>query len=44
MVDSEERSFRGTPQNSFHKAVNMPDVVVFWRYLLFKILTLLVLF
>ncbi|XP_044966713.1 D-lactate dehydrogenase [cytochrome], mitochondrial isoform X2 [Hordeum vulgare subsp. vulgare] len=28
-VDYEERSFHGTPQNSFHKAVNLPDVVVF---------------
>ncbi|XP_062186580.1 D-lactate dehydrogenase [cytochrome], mitochondrial-like isoform X2 [Phragmites australis] len=28
-VDYEERSFHGTPQNSFHKAVNVPDVVVF---------------
>ncbi|TVU41506.1 hypothetical protein EJB05_15032 [Eragrostis curvula] len=28
-VDLEERTFRGTPQNSFHKAVNVPDVVVF---------------
>jgi hypothetical protein len=32
-VDLEERTFRGTPQNSFHKAVNVPDVVVFPRYL-----------
>ncbi|NP_001358583.1 D-lactate dehydrogenase [cytochrome], mitochondrial-like [Zea mays] len=28
-LDYEERSFHGTPQNSFHKAVNLPDVVVF---------------
>ncbi|KQK20806.1 D-lactate dehydrogenase [cytochrome], mitochondrial [Brachypodium distachyon] len=28
-VDYDERSFHGTPQNSFHKAVNVPDVVVF---------------
>ncbi|CAM0905411.1 unnamed protein product [Alopecurus aequalis] len=28
-VDYEERSFHGTPQNSFHKAVNVPDAVVF---------------
>ncbi|KAJ1287843.1 hypothetical protein BS78_02G042100 [Paspalum vaginatum] len=28
-VDHDERSFHGTPQNSFHKAVNVPDVVVF---------------
>ncbi|XP_047064597.1 D-lactate dehydrogenase [cytochrome], mitochondrial-like [Lolium rigidum] len=28
-VDFEERSFHGTPQNSFHKSVNVPDVVVF---------------
>jgi D-lactate dehydrogenase (cytochrome) len=30
-LDYEERSFHGTPQNSFHKAVNLPDVVVFPR-------------
>ncbi|KAG0541726.1 hypothetical protein BDA96_02G042300 [Sorghum bicolor] len=28
-LDYEERSFHGTPQNSFHKAINVPDVVVF---------------
>ncbi|XP_062188713.1 D-lactate dehydrogenase [cytochrome], mitochondrial-like isoform X2 [Phragmites australis] len=28
-VDYEERTFHGTPQNSFHKAANVPDVVVF---------------
>ncbi|KAF8714146.1 hypothetical protein HU200_028155 [Digitaria exilis] len=28
-VDYEERSFRGTPQNSFHRAANVPDAVVF---------------
>uniref|UniRef100_A0A453PVL0 FAD-binding PCMH-type domain-containing protein n=1 Tax=Aegilops tauschii subsp. strangulata TaxID=200361 RepID=A0A453PVL0_AEGTS len=28
-VDYEERSFHGKPQSSFHKAVNVPDVVVF---------------
>ncbi|KAG2631775.1 D-lactate dehydrogenase [cytochrome], mitochondrial-like [Panicum virgatum] len=28
-VDYDERSFHGTPQNSFHKAANVPDVVVF---------------
>ncbi|CAN6196938.1 unnamed protein product [Urochloa humidicola] len=28
-VDYEERSFHGTPQNSFHKSANVPDVVVF---------------
>jgi len=31
-LDYEERSFHGTPQNSFHKAVNVPDVVVFPRW------------
>uniref|UniRef100_A0A0E0LHG1 D-lactate dehydrogenase (cytochrome) n=1 Tax=Oryza punctata TaxID=4537 RepID=A0A0E0LHG1_ORYPU len=30
-VDYEERHYHGTPQNSFHKAVNVPDVVVFPR-------------
>ncbi|RLM86417.1 hypothetical protein C2845_PM04G03090 [Panicum miliaceum] len=30
-VDYDERSFHGTPQNSFHKAANVPDVVVFPR-------------
>ncbi|XP_030512521.1 D-lactate dehydrogenase [cytochrome], mitochondrial isoform X4 [Rhodamnia argentea] len=30
-MDYDERSFHGTPQNSFHKAVNIPDVVVFPR-------------
>ncbi|GAB4857204.1 hypothetical protein Ancab_015113 [Ancistrocladus abbreviatus] len=30
-LDFDERSFRGNPQNSFHKAVNIPDVVVFPR-------------
>lgn len=30
-VDVEERTFHGKPQNSFHKAVNIPDVVVFPR-------------
>ncbi|KAL6647012.1 hypothetical protein ACP70R_014449 [Stipagrostis hirtigluma subsp. patula] len=28
-VDHDERAFHGTPQNSFHKAVNVPDVVVY---------------
>nr|CAB3455752.1 unnamed protein product [Digitaria exilis] len=28
-VDYEERSFHGTPQNSFHRAANVPDAVVF---------------
>ncbi|KAF9595426.1 hypothetical protein IFM89_000344 [Coptis chinensis] len=28
-MDYEERYFHGKPQNSFHKAVNIPDVVVF---------------
>ncbi|WVZ61987.1 hypothetical protein U9M48_011789 [Paspalum notatum var. saurae] len=28
-VDYDERNFHGTPQNSFHKSVNVPDVVVF---------------
>lgn len=31
-LDYEERYFHGKPQNSFHKAVNIPDVVVFPRY------------
>lgn len=30
-MDYEERFFHGKPQNSFHKAVNIPDVVVFPR-------------
>lgn len=30
-MDYEERYFHGTPQNSFHKAVNVPDVVVYPR-------------
>ncbi|KAA8516850.1 hypothetical protein F0562_017332 [Nyssa sinensis] len=30
-MDNDERYFHGTPQNSFHKAVNIPDVVVFPR-------------
>ncbi|RWR80354.1 D-lactate dehydrogenase cytochrome, mitochondrial isoform X2 [Cinnamomum micranthum f. kanehirae] len=30
-LDYEERYFHGNPQNSFHKAVNIPDVVVFPR-------------
>ncbi|XP_042430357.1 D-lactate dehydrogenase [cytochrome], mitochondrial-like isoform X1 [Zingiber officinale] len=30
-VDYEERFFHGTPQNSFHRAVNVPDVIVFPR-------------
>uniref|UniRef100_A0A1J3G4C7 D-lactate dehydrogenase [cytochrome], mitochondrial n=1 Tax=Noccaea caerulescens TaxID=107243 RepID=A0A1J3G4C7_NOCCA len=30
-TDHEERYFHGKPQNSFHKAVNIPDVVVFPR-------------
>uniref|UniRef100_A0A0D9WVT4 D-lactate dehydrogenase (cytochrome) n=1 Tax=Leersia perrieri TaxID=77586 RepID=A0A0D9WVT4_9ORYZ len=30
-VDYEERVYHGTPQNSFHKSVNVPDVVVFPR-------------
>lgn len=30
-MDYEERYFHGKPQNSFHKAVNIPDVVVFPR-------------
>ncbi|KAK6944165.1 FAD-linked oxidase, C-terminal [Dillenia turbinata] len=30
-VDFEERYIHGKPQNSFHKAVNIPDVVVFPR-------------
>ncbi|KAE9465688.1 hypothetical protein C3L33_02404, partial [Rhododendron williamsianum] len=30
-MDFDERHFHGKPQNSFHKAVNIPDVVVFPR-------------
>ncbi|GMH29434.1 hypothetical protein Nepgr_031277 [Nepenthes gracilis] len=30
-VDADERSFHGKPQNSFHKSVNIPDVVIFPR-------------
>ncbi|KAH7854912.1 hypothetical protein Vadar_019002 [Vaccinium darrowii] len=30
-LDFDERYFHGKPQNSFHKAVNIPDVVVFPR-------------
>ncbi|KAF3442793.1 hypothetical protein FNV43_RR16710 [Rhamnella rubrinervis] len=30
-MDYDERQFHGKPQNSFHKAVNIPDVVVFPR-------------
>lgn len=30
-IDYDERYFHGKPQNSFHKAVNIPDVVVFPR-------------
>ncbi|KAK4800376.1 hypothetical protein SAY86_020863 [Trapa natans] len=30
-LDFDERFFHGKPQNSFHKAVNIPDVVVFPR-------------
>ncbi|XP_027066401.1 D-lactate dehydrogenase [cytochrome], mitochondrial isoform X1 [Coffea arabica] len=30
-MDYEERYFHGTPQHSFHKAVNVPDVVVYPR-------------
>ncbi|XP_015577820.2 D-lactate dehydrogenase [cytochrome], mitochondrial isoform X1 [Ricinus communis] len=30
-LDYDERYFHGKPQNSFHKAVNVPDVVVFPR-------------
>ncbi|KAK1257530.1 hypothetical protein QJS04_geneDACA023807 [Acorus gramineus] len=30
-LDHEERYFHGKPQNSFHSAVNIPDVVVFPR-------------
>ncbi|KAJ8754570.1 hypothetical protein K2173_005731 [Erythroxylum novogranatense] len=30
-VDYDERYFHGKPQNSFHKAVNIPDIVVFPR-------------
>lgn len=30
-IDYNERQFHGKPQNSFHKAVNIPDVVVYPR-------------
>ncbi|KAK1562690.1 hypothetical protein Q3G72_015795 [Acer saccharum] len=30
-MDYDERYFHGKPQNSFHKAVNIPDIVVFPR-------------
>lgn len=30
-MDYEERHIHGKPQNSFHKAVNIPDIVVFPR-------------
>lgn len=30
-LDYDERYFHGKPQNSFHVAVNIPDVVVFPR-------------
>ncbi|XP_031283621.1 D-lactate dehydrogenase [cytochrome], mitochondrial-like [Pistacia vera] len=30
-LDYDERYFHGKPQNSFHKAVNIPDIVVFPR-------------
>ncbi|XP_021721298.1 D-lactate dehydrogenase [cytochrome], mitochondrial-like [Chenopodium quinoa] len=30
-MDYEERSVHGKPQNSFHKAVNIPDIVIFPR-------------
>ncbi|XP_011094227.1 D-lactate dehydrogenase [cytochrome], mitochondrial isoform X1 [Sesamum indicum] len=30
-MDYDERYFHGKPQNSFHKAVNIPDVIVFPR-------------
>lgn len=36
-MDYEERYFHGKPQNSFHKAVNVPDVVVFPRLKSFQI-------
>ncbi|GFP94927.1 d-lactate dehydrogenase [cytochrome] mitochondrial [Phtheirospermum japonicum] len=30
-MDSDERHFHGTPQHSFHRAVNIPDVIVYPR-------------
>ncbi|PIN08495.1 D-lactate dehydrogenase (cytochrome) [Handroanthus impetiginosus] len=30
-MDYDERHFHGKPQNSFHKAVNIPDIIVFPR-------------
>lgn len=40
-MDYEERYIHGKPQNSFHKAVNIPDVVVFPRWSRFLILCFL---
>ena len=31
-MDYDERYIHGKPQNSFHKAVNIPDVIVFPRW------------
>lgn len=31
-LDYDERYIRGKPQNSFHKAVNIPDVIVYPRW------------
>lgn len=30
-MDEDERYVHGKPQNSFHKAVNIPDIVVYPR-------------
>ncbi|CAI0402431.1 unnamed protein product [Linum tenue] len=38
-LDFDERYFHGKPQNSFHKAVNIPDVVVFPRQVSHSTLT-----
>ncbi|CAN1277911.1 D-lactate dehydrogenase [cytochrome], mitochondrial [Linum perenne] len=38
-LDYDERYFHGKPQNSFHKAVNIPDVVVFPRQVLLSFVT-----
>lgn len=37
-LDYDDRYFHGKPQNSFHKAVNIPDVVVFprWGWFIFS--------
>lgn len=39
-MDYEERYIHGKPQNSFHKAVNIPDIIVFPRFNFFSIFSL----